>query len=187
MDEELDYREFKSPDILHDFKCGVEVMDKFLHNPADLVQSLTDNECTAYTVHDAEGQLVGFFALNMDILDLDDDDREDLTHGYSRADAPSFKTEKEFEEFMSQPRFKVVDIAYLAVPKKLQGRGIGTAIMNKIFDMAVSMNPDGLFITVDALHLRDGSHSAVEFYEIFNFQRILPPHGDTIRMYCTVK
>lgn len=187
MDEELSYLEFKSPDILRDFICGVEVMDMFLHSPADLMQSLTDNECVAYSVHDAKGQLVGFFALNMDVLDLDDDDKEDLTHGYSRADAPSFKTEKEFEEFMSQPRFNVVDIAYLAVPKKFQGRGIGKAIMNKIFEIAESMNPDGLFMTVDALHLRDGSHSAVTFYEQFNFQRILPPHGDTIRMYCTVK
>lgn len=185
--EELNYQEFRSPDILRDFICGIEVMDNFLHNPDALAQSLTANECTAYTVHDAKGRLVGFFALNMDVLDLDDDDKEDLTHGYSRADAPSFKTEKEFVEFMSQPRFKVVDIAYLAVQKKLQGRDIGTAIMNKIFDMAAAMNPDGLFITVDALHLRDGSHSAVEFYEKFNFQRILPPHGDTIRMYCTVK
>lgn len=187
MDEELNYLEFRSPDILHDFICGVEVMDKFLHSPDALMQSLIDNECEAYTVHDVGGELVGFFALNMDVLDLDDDDKEDLTHGYSRADAPSFKTEKEFEEFMSQPRFKVVDIAFLAVLEGLQGRGIGKAIMNKIFEMAGSMNPDGLFITVDALHLRDSSYSAVTFYEKFNFQRILPPHGDTIRMYCTVK
>lgn len=185
--DELDYQEFKSPDILRDFKCGVEVMDKFLHDPVKLMQSLTDHESTAYTAHDAEGRLVGFFALNMDILDLDDDDKDDLTHGYSRADAPSFKTDKEFEEFMSQPRFKVVDIAYLAVPKKLQRRDIGTIIMNHIFDMAKSMNPDGLFITVDALHLHDGSYSAVGFYENFNFQRIIPPHEDTIRMYCTVR
>ena len=33
MDEELNYLEFKSPDIFRDFICGVEVMDKFLHRP----------------------------------------------------------------------------------------------------------------------------------------------------------
>lgn len=76
--EELNYQEFRLPDILRDFICGIEVMDKFLHNPDALVQSLTANECTAYTVHDAEGRIVGFFALNMDVLDLDDDDKEEI-------------------------------------------------------------------------------------------------------------
>lgn len=171
---------------LNDFWCDIEEMDNFIHSDS-LSQSLYDNACDAYLAYDNTGNLVGFFALNMDILDLDDDDKDDLTHGYSRAETPQFKTDKEFAEFMSQPRFHVVDIAYLAVDKHYQHQGIGSAIMKQIFEKARQMNQDGWFITVDALFLPKKPYSAVEFYEKFNFQRILPAQRGTLRMYRTMR
>lgn len=183
---ELKYRPFCSLDELTDFNCGIEEMDAFIHSPRFL-DSLKEQECVAYIVRDESERVVGLFALNMDILDLDDYDKDDLTHGYLRADAPNFKTQKEFEEFMSQPRFKVVDIAYLAVCEDLRKKGVGTAIMEKIFGLAGEMNPDGWFMTVDALYLPKRPYSAVEFYEKFHFQRMLPPRTDTIRMYRTMR
>lgn len=88
---------------------------------------------------------------------------------------------------MSQPRFKVVDIAYLAVREDARGQGIGSLIMDLIFSMAEEMNPGGWFMTVDALYLPQKSYSAVEFYEKFHFQRMVPPKMDTIRMYRTMR
>lgn len=183
--KELRYCPFQSIAELADFYCGIEEMDEFIHS-SRFLDSLQERECVAYSVYDND-RVVGFFALNMDILDLDDDDKDDLTHGYLRADAPCFKTDKEFLEFMSQPRFKVVDIAYLAVSKEYRHLGIGSAIMKEICVLAEEMNPEGWFMTVDALYLPKKPYSAVEFYEKFRFQRMLPPRTDTIRMYRTMR
>jgi len=182
---ELKYRALSSADDLDGFECGIEKMDTFIHS-SSFFETLREYDCDAYTVI-LDNQVVGLFAINMDVLDLDDDDKDDLTHGFSRANAPQFKSDKEFDEFMSTPRFHVVDIAYLAIQKEFRGQGIGTAIMNEIHKLAKEMNPNGWFMTVDALNLSDGSYSAVKFYEHFNFQRLLPPRQDTIRMYCTMR
>lgn len=74
---ELNYRPFSSLDELTDFYCGIEDMDEFIHSPL-FWDSLKEQECEAYIVRDDSERVVGLFALNMDILDLDDYDKDDL-------------------------------------------------------------------------------------------------------------
>lgn len=67
----------------------------------------------------------------------------------------------------------------------MQRKGIGTAILNKIFEI-VKGKGDISFVTVDALYLKD-EYRADTFYERKGFQRLYPPTSEnTIRMYTTI-
>lgn len=163
--------------------CGIGVMDEFLHS-SRLRESLIANHCDPYIVEDDEKHVVAFFALDMTILELDDDYKSDLMEGWAEAAKPEFQTEDELTEFLECSSFDVVDIAYLAVDRNYQRQGYGSEIMSIIFDLARIKKPDGIFMTVDALRLPE--YSAVPFYERFGFQRLLPPTIDTMRMFCTI-
>ncbi|MBR6192091.1 MAG: GNAT family N-acetyltransferase [Prevotella sp.] len=165
--------------------CGIDVMDEFLHS-SRLRDSLIANHCDAYVVENDKNQVIGFFALDMTTLELDDNYKSDLMEGWAEAAKPEFQTEEELKAFLECRLFDVVDIAYLAVDKNYQRKGYGSEIMSIIFDLARIKKTDGIFMTVDALHLPNRKYSAVSFYERFGFQRILPPTIDTIRMFCTV-
>lgn len=165
--------------------CGIDVMDEFLHSTR-LRDSLIVNHCDSYVVEDDERNVVGFFALDIATLELDDDYKSDLMEGWAEAARPEFQTEEELRDFLECTSFEVVDIAYLAVDRNYQRQGYGSEIMSIIFDLARIKKPDGIFMTVDALHLPKSNYSAVPFYEHFGFERMLPPTIDTIRMFCTI-
>lgn len=104
--------------------------------------------------------------------------------GYSDAKTPEFDTEEALEDFKNCESFEAVDIAYLAVSKDMQKRGIGSVIIEKIVEMALARNENCYFLTVDALNLPH--YSAVEFYKRFDFQWMYPPNTDTITMFKTI-
>lgn len=163
--------------------CGIDIMDEFLHS-SRLRDNLIAHHCDSYVVEDDKKHVVGFFALDMTTLELDDDYKSDIMEGWTEAAKPEFQTEEELKAFLECKSFDVVDIAYLAIDKKYQKQGYGSEIMSIIFDLARIKKPDGIFMTVDALHLK--YYSAVPFYERFGFERMLPPTIDTIRMFCTI-
>ena len=165
--------------------CGIDIMDEFLHS-SRLRDSLIANRCDSYVVEDDEKHVIGFFALDMTTLELDDDYKSDLMEGWAEAAKPEFQTEEELTDFLECTSFDVVDIAYLAVDRNFQRQGYGSEIISIIFDLARIKKPDGIFLTVDALHLPKNNYSAVPFYERFGFERMLPPTIDTMRMFCTI-
>lgn len=165
------------------FECGIEVMDNFIHN--GLQESLTENNCSSYVVFDKNNNIVGFFSLMEDSLYLDEDEKDDLVNGYAAASLPVEMTEQQKTDFLGKTDYQVIDIAYLAVCKNNQRKGIGTAILNKIFEIvrAKKIYP---FVTVDALFLKD-VYRADTFYASRGFQRLYPPSSEnTIRMYTTI-
>lgn len=154
--EELVYSPLVTTDELKGMSCGVKVMDEVLHSQI-LLAGLDEIQCDAYLVHNKDGVLVGFFAVNMDRLEFFQDGE------YFYHDA--------------------LDIAYLAVNKDFQRQGIGTSIINKILEISEEKNPDGVYISVDALYLPEENYWASPFYEKCGFISIDPPKFDTIRMY----
>ena len=156
MIENLVYTPLVSADELKGMSCGVRVMDEVLHSPI-LMAGLDELQCDAYLVHNREGVLVGFFAVNIDRLEM-------------VVDGKSFYHD-------------ALDIAYLAVKKEYQRHGIGTAIINKILELSEQKNPDGVYVSVDALYLPEENYWASPFYEKLGFISIDPPKFDTIKMY----
>lgn len=165
--------------------CGIDVMDEFLHSER-LHENLIKHHCDSYIVEDGNGHVIGFFALDITTLELDDDYKAELLNGWLDAAKPEFQTEEELINFLECKSFEVVDIAYLAIDQNSQRRGYGSEIMSLIFDLARIKRPNGIFMTVDALNLPKDNYSAAPFYEHFGFQRMQPPTIDTIRMFCTV-
>lgn len=181
----LSIRPLLSTDQLSDFFCGIEVMDEFIHD--GLNESLIQHNCLSYIITDEAGLVVAFFALGKEQLVLDDGDKDDLLSGISDSPIPSFQDSDEREAFLQKSVFPSVDISYLAVKCDCQRKGIGSTIIRHIFGKSKEMFPECMFLTVDALILRDIKYSAVEFYEKFGFQRLYPPTSEnTIRLYCTL-
>jgi len=179
----LTFRSLIVASELSHFECGVEEMDFFIHE--GLGESLKENNCHSYVVLDENEEIVGFFSLMEDSLVLDEGDKYDLVNGFSDSPLPSFSTEEEKKDFFNVISFPVVDIAYLAVRKDMQRKGIGTAILNKIFEMSKTQGVYS-FVTVDALYLK-GRYRADTFYERKGFQRLYPPTSEnTIRMYTAI-
>lgn len=179
----LSFRPLIDASELSCFECGVEEMDCFIHE--GLKDSLQDNNCLSYVVVDEQEEIIGFFSLMEDSLYLDDGDKDDLVNGYAASSLPDFSSEEEMQAFLDVVNYPVMDIAYLAVKKERQREGVGTAILNKIFEIAKEQGSFA-FVTVDALYLKD-RYRADTFYERKGFQRLYPPTSEnTIRMYTTV-
>lgn len=153
---DLIYTPLVDAEELKGMSCGVRVMDEVLHSPI-LLAGMYELQCDAYLVHNQEGVLVGFFAVNMDRLEF-------------MLDGKSYYHD-------------ALDIAYLAVSKDYQRQGIGTAIINKILEISEQKNPDGVYVSVDALYLPVDNYWASPFYEKLGFISIDPPKFDTIKMY----
>lgn len=179
----LYYHQLKEISELDNFQCGIEIMDIFIHS--DLKSSLEEHKCDSYIVVDNSNTVVGFFALCKDYLILDDDYKEDMRDGFSVTPKPVFHNEDEKSSYLETHVFQVLDIAYLAVRHDRQRKGIGRSIVLKIFEMARNIEPSLMFVTVDALFLKE--YSAVEFYRKCGFQPMYPASSEnTVRMFCTL-
>lgn len=152
----LTYTPFVNDEDLQNMFCGVKAMDDVLHSPV-LLGGLEELQCEAFLVYNQDKVLVGFFAINMDRLEI-------------VLDGKSYYHD-------------ALDIAYLAVNKDFQRQGIGTAIINKILQISEQRNPDGVYVSVDALYLPKENYWASPFYEKLGFISVSPPKFDTIKMY----
>jgi len=166
---------------LSELYCDIPQMDDFIHN-GGLEQSVRNNYCKAYSVKNEAGELVAFFALSFDSLRLDADDMEVLQNGWTDTSVPQ-PTAEYMDTFWSKVHYPALEIAYLAVAKKHQHKDIGTYIVKKIREKALSQNLAGCqFLTVGALVLPE--YSAVGFYRKCQFAQLdtFPVH-DVVRMY----
>lgn len=179
----MEIRRLDNMGELKGFKCGIQVMDDFIHSR--LAESVRNHYCTPYALYD-DNSMIAFFALSFDSLELDSDDKEELQSGISSTGRPDISDEYE-DTFFAKPRYPSMDIAYLAVRQDCRGKGIGSSIVDYIIELARSQKLAGCqFLTVEALAMAD--YSAVRFYYSCGFAPSEPrkPYKDTLRMFYTL-
>lgn len=170
--------------VLADFRCGISSMDEFIQNGLQL--SMDHGYCITYVVCDGE-KIAAMFALSFDSVDLDADDREELSLGISSTGTPSVSFDYE-ETFYSKRRYPALDIAYLAVSVDYKGKHLGAALINEISRMAIEQCFAGCqFLSVEALKTKE--YSAVGFYDKCGFapNELPNPNKDTLRMIKTLR
>lgn len=177
--------QINSIDCLRDFYCGIETMDVFIHG--NFAMSIDNHFCKAYIVKNALDEILAMFALSFDSIDLDLDDVDDLQNGVSSAGTPELEPQYE-DIFYSKRRYPALDIAYLAVNKNIQHKGLGKAIIQTIVKKATEQNFAGCqFLSVEALATKE--YNAVGFYQKCGFSPLeYPnPNKDTLRMFKTLR
>ena len=168
---------------LEGFHSGIPDIDRFIST--GLKDCIDSHLCIPYSCYDSDGNLIAFFALSFDSLDLDSDDKYDLRNGYSFASIPNIP--QNYDVFWEKSRYPSLEITYFAVRKDLQRQGIGTSILKAITQMARKQTVAGCqFLTVNALHLHN--YSAVGFYRSFGFSQYgnIAITSDIVPMYCTL-
>lgn len=171
--------------LLDDFRClqtffsGVKSMDDFIKG--DFRLSVENHYCTAYAAKCGD-ELVAIFALSFDSLDLDMDDKEDLSS------TGSLDIDWNYQDmFYSKPRYPALDIAYLAVQEQWRGNHVGQYLIEMIAEQARNQTLAGCqFLTVEALAIKE--YSAVGFYQKCGFipNEVKKPYKDTLRMFRTL-
>jgi len=172
-------------DCLNEFYCGIESMDRFIHGP--FAMSIRNHFCNAYVVKDSKDEILAMFALSFDSIDLDADDVSDLQSGVSSTGVPNIETQYE-ETFYCKRRYPALDIAYLAVNRKVQHKGLGSAIIEIIAKKAIEQDLAGCqFLSVEALATKE--YNAVGFYLKCGFipNELPNPNKDTRRMFKTLR
>lgn len=167
---------------LTNFRCGIALMDDFIHS--GFTNCVTSKLCVPYGCYDETNQLVAFFALSFDALDLDLDDKEDLKQGIS-SDKPILP--EGYDQFWGKSRYPAMEITYLAVSKERQHNGIGSSVVEAIADKARTQGIAGCqFLTVNALNV--SGYSAVGFYSSIGFSRYgnISQVSDIVPMFYTL-
>lgn len=173
----------KTVDDLQDFHCGVPTMDKFIHD--GLQKSIMHHFCQLYKVL-MEGEIVALFALSFDSINLDEDDKEEISSGISAASTPNITFDYE-DTFYSKRRYPALDIAYLAVREDMRNKHIGSFLVSQIAKKATEQQFAGCqFLSVEAYKVE--KYSAVEFYYKCGFapNEQPNPNKDTLRMFYTL-
>lgn len=170
--------------ILSIFSCGIEEMDDFVHN--NLQKSIDGHFCKAYVVYnyvDSDKEVVAFFALNFDSLEVDNDKQYDILYPPIGSYADPIDIAIEYEElFMDKTSFPALEISFLAVKQEYQHLSIGASIIEIVKEKARTQAIAGCqFITVMAYDTP--KYSAVPFYEKQHFQIIEGGGPNTKRMY----
>ena len=183
MRMKLDIKAVDNAELFSDFHCGIPAMDKFIHE--GLAMSIKNHYCQAYAVFNGE-DLVAMFALSFDSVDLDNDDKEEISTGMSVTGTPDVSPDYE-ETFYCKRRYPALDIAYLAVREDMRGQHIGEYLVSQIRKKAKEQRLAGCqFLTVEAYNVPD--YSAVGFYDRCGFanNEIPNPSKDTVRMFQTL-
>lgn len=173
----------ESTSCLKDFECGIPAMDKFIHE--GLQQSIDHHYCRLYLAK-ANDVIIAMFALSFDSIDLDSDDKAEISSGVSSTGTPDVTFDYE-ETFYSKKRYPALDIAYFAVRKEYRYQHIGLRLISAIKDMAKRQTVGGCqFLSVEAYNVPE--YSAVPFYDKCGFapNELPNPNKDTLRMFCTL-
>lgn len=157
---------------LSDFYCGLDVMDRFIHN--DLLCVLNQYNYAGYCLC-LQDEIVAIFVIDTEKIEIIDKDTcEDINMFFDNAlpipQAPI-------------STYPTLEILYLAVKEQYRKHEIGTTCINEILHIAKSISKIGIqLITVDAYNTP--SYSAVHFYEKNHFiaSEYINPNKDTLRM-----
>jgi len=170
----LRFEKESEPGILHDFICGIDAMDDFIHG--DLGVFLKKDPSYQFFVvrEDSSGEIIAMYVISNGIFIDYDNQFSYLPFGQRWG---YLDDELELHE---GTMFPTLEIDYLAVRKDIRGRGYGKRIISELNYLA---SQKGLFfITVEAYYEHD--YSAIPFYEksgFFPLQEI-SSEENTIRM-----
>lgn len=174
---DLIFERIDNASVLSNFVCGIKEMDDFIHTRLQSYIDSTNSETYKISMKD---EIVAMLTLKEDSLQLDDDDKDDMRHGF----VPKPQIALDLPFYLKDTIFPSIEIAYLAVSVKHQIKGIGKYILEAVERKTKTEHPDCQFITVDA-YIGDG-YSAVGFYSKCRFEPLELPHGgykNTLRMY----
>ena len=162
---------------MSEFSCGVKELDDFFRY--ETKECVRHRYLSAYCgVSDSTNEIIAAFTLMNDALMITGADEKDIF-----IDDLRFEAESETVDFFSrQSSFPAINIGHLGVSEKVQGRGIGTAIIDLVVDTFSKYRQAGCqFITVDALNNSD----TIRFYQLngFSFQTNRDFYFITRRMY----
>lgn len=140
--------------IFDTFTCGKQNLDEFITKTALPFQEARLG-FTRVVFHEAFHGPVGYFTLSNDAIPLN----------------PSERFELGLAEFVQLPSFPAVKLGRLAVHRELQGKGVGSAIMDLIIGEVADTGAlcAGRLIVVDA----DNEPAVLDFYRKVGFEKSL--------------
>ncbi len=168
--KQLRFERIDDISILSNFFCGVEKMDIFIHDLESGLQSFIVKHSDSETYIARIGEhIVGLFSIMKSNVEFDDEDKDDMILGIAHKPEIAYEN----PDYLQQNRFfEALEIAYLAIDKDWQHRGIGTNIISAIAQRAIQLIDNCQFLIVNAYH--DTDYSAVGFYKAYGFEIYSP-------------
>lgn len=149
LTHELYYERTEDISVLSDFFCGIEEMDRFIHNSLQEKLRVSD-ELKLYIIKENQ-QVVAITAIKESVIEVH-------IENVGKIDVDS------------------LEIEYLAVKKESQRKHIGKQIIKWIESTAINNYPRSKFVSVRAFQDKDIDYSAVPFYKSCGFRVIQKPH-----------
>ena len=171
----LIFEKIDNASIFSSFNCGVQEIDSFIHS--GLNDYLTMGECEGYCVR-LNDEIVALFCLGRHSLFLDDAVKEKMDKGVKPA--PIHENDS-YWEWMNN--FPSVEITYLAVDKRFQGKNIGSFIVEELVRYVTSRKDTKCdFLTVRAYNRKE--YTAIPFYYHCGFtEAAVEREGENLFMY----
>lgn len=169
----LRYSKESTADTLHEFECGIPIMDDYIHH--ELNKRLRNDPGLAlYVVRDEADAIVAMYVVSMgSFVDYDGE------YAYLPQGKPWGYIDSE-RQIRSGARYSTLEIEYIAVRKDMRNKGYGSAIIKEIARTAKERTV--YFLTLGAYH--DAGYSAIPFYEKLGFFALqeYSEKYDTLRM-----
>jgi hypothetical protein len=170
MKSRIDIRRADDTSALFDFRCGVQSMDDFIHDPDNGLAKFIKLRLSNLWIVFEKDKAVAFFALSKDALILNHSDRQTIERDKEKANA--LAAPEDADKLWEKEKYPAIEIDYLAVCKEKReeaGDHLGTAIIQKIAQFAANDKLSAtMFLTVEALDTKE--YSAVEFYRNCDFE-----------------
>ena len=170
MKSKIDIRRADDTSALFDFRCGVQSMDDFIHDPDNGLAKFIKLRLSNLWIVFEKDKAVAFFALSKDALILNHSDRQTIERDKEKANA--LAAPEDADKLWEKEKYPAIEIDYLAVCKEKReeaGDHLGTAIIQKIAQFAANDKLSAtMFLTVEALDTKE--YSAVEFYRNCDFE-----------------
>lgn len=170
MKSRIDIRRADDTSALFDFRCGVQSMDDFIHDPDNGLAKFIKLRLSNLWIVFEKDNAVAFFALSKDALILNHSDRQTIERDKEKANA--LAAPEDADKLWEKEKYPAIEIDYLAVCKEKReeaGDHLGTAIIQKIAQFAINDKLSAtMFLTVEALDTKE--YSAVEFYRNCDFE-----------------
>lgn len=170
MKSRIDIRRADDTSALFDFRCGVQSMDDFIHDPDNGLAKFIKLRLSNLWIVFEKDKAVAFFALSKDALILNHSDRQTIERDKEKANA--LAAPEDADKLWEKEKYPAIEIDYLAVCKEKReeaGDHLGTAIIQKIAQFAINDKLSAtMFLTVEALDTKE--YSAVEFYRNCDFE-----------------
>lgn len=153
---------------LSDFRCGLSVMDNFIHNELLNVLTKHQNYLGYYLCNETE--VVALFVLSTEVIEIDDDTADDMEVLCNI-------------ESVAGVKYNSLEILYLAIKESYRNQGIGSLCIDTILKMARAAFTIGIqFLSVDAY--KSATYTTVPFYSRCGFiaAEYPNPNNNTLRM-----